>query len=106
MSDPLTPESPPVPAELSFDFSPRRALTILSVEDQAAWHLRYCPQEGLEMRARATLARVEQELRAAGSEVTIHALWVELADRAGQGSETDVRAAAALAGMACGLRAG
>ena len=27
-------------------------------------------------------------------EVTIHALWVELADRAGQGDEPDVRAAA------------
>ncbi|MGI4976793.1 MAG: hypothetical protein ACRYG6_07605 [Janthinobacterium lividum] len=58
------------------------------------------------MRARATLARVESELRAAGAEVTIHALWVELADRAGQGDEPDVRAAAALARMTMGLRAG
>jgi len=37
-------------------------------------------------------------------EVTIHALWVELADRAGQGDEPDVRAAAGLAAMALGLR--
>ncbi|MGI4944847.1 MAG: hypothetical protein ACRYHQ_30540 [Janthinobacterium lividum] len=58
------------------------------------------------MRARATLANVERELRAAGTEVTIHALWVALADRAGQDGEPDVRAAAALAGMAMGLRAG
>ncbi len=58
------------------------------------------------MRARATLARVEGELRAAGVEVTIHALCVELADRAGQGDEPDLRAAAALAGMAMGLQMG
>lgn len=51
------------------------------------------------MRAWALLANVEWEMRDAGREATIHALWVELADQAG-------RAAAALAGMACGLRAG
>ncbi len=90
----------------AFDQPPRRALSALSDADQAAWHLRYCPQEGLEMRARATLANVERELRATGAEVTIHALWVELADRAGQDDEPDVRAAAALAAMAMGLRAG
>lgn len=50
--------------------------------------------------------RVEGELRAASTEVTIRALWVELRDRAGHGDELDVKAAAALAGMACGLRAG
>jgi hypothetical protein len=61
--------------------------------------VRYCPQESLKMRAWALLANVEWEMREAGREATIHALWVELADQAG-------RAAAALAGMACGLRAG
>lgn len=86
-----------------YGLSPRRALSALSADEQATWHLRYCPQEGLEMRARATLANVERELRATGAEVTIQALWVALADRAGQGDEPDVRAAAALAGMACGL---
>ena len=50
------------------------------------------------MRARATLTRVEGELRTAAAEVTIHALWVALANRAGQRDEPDVRAAAALAG--------
>ncbi len=50
--------------------------------------------------------RVERQMREAGQEVTIHALWVELADRAGDGGEPDVRAAAALAGVALGLRAG
>jgi hypothetical protein len=58
------------------------------------------------MRARLVLETVERQMREAGQEVTIHALWVELADRAGQGEELDVRAAAALAGMACGLRTG
>ncbi|MGI4801026.1 MAG: hypothetical protein ACRYG8_44770 [Janthinobacterium lividum] len=56
------------------------------------------------MLARAALANTERELRAAGAEVTIHALWVALADRAGEDGEPDVRAAAGLAGMAMGLR--
>ncbi len=83
-----------MPDTVTFDLSPRRALSALSPDTLSAWHLRYCPQEGLEMRARAALSRVEGELRAAGAEVTIHALWVALADRAGQGDEPDVRAAA------------
>ncbi len=90
----------PISHPTAFDQPPRRALAALSPEDQAAWHLRYCPQEGLEMRARVTLANVECERRATGAEVTIHALWLALADRARQGDEPDVRAAAALAGMA------
>ncbi|MGI4800878.1 MAG: hypothetical protein ACRYG8_44015, partial [Janthinobacterium lividum] len=85
---------------------PRRALAALTPDDLAAWHLRYCPQEGLEMRARLVLETTERLMREAGREVTIHALWVELADRAGHGDEPDVKAAAALAGMAMGLRAG
>lgn len=52
------------------------------------------------------LERTERELRAAGKPATIHSLWVTLADRAGQDGDPDVRAAAALAGMAMGLRAG
>ena len=48
------------------------------------------------MRARASLANVERELRAAGAEVTIHAMWVALADRAGEGGEPNVRAAGKL----------
>ena len=78
----------------------------MSAEDKAAWHIRYCAQEGAEPRVWVLLERTEREMRAAGEPATIHALWVELADRAGQGDESDVRAAAALAGMACGLRAG
>ena len=90
--------------DLVFDQSSRRALSGLTADDLAAWHLRYCPQEGLEMRTWAVLTRVEVELRAAGAEATIHALWVALADRAAQGDEPDVRAAAGLAGVTIGLR--
>ena len=62
MSDPSPLMSPPDSGEPILEQPPRRALAALSAEDQAAWHLRYCPQEGLEMRARATLAKVEQGL--------------------------------------------
>lgn len=58
------------------------------------------------MHTRLVLETVERQMREAGQEVTIHALWVELADRVGQNGEPDVKAAAALAGMAMGLRAG
>ena len=78
----------------------------MSDEDKATWHLRYCAQEGAEPRVWVLLERTERELRAAGEPATIHALWVHLADRAGQDDDLDVRAAAALAGMAIGLRAG
>ena len=78
----------------------------MSDEDKAPWHLRYCAQEGAEPRVWVLLERVERELRAAGHPATIHTLWVHLADRAGQENDPDVRAAAALAGMATGLRAG
>ncbi len=77
----------------------------MSDEDKAAWHIRYCAQEGAEPRVWVLVERVERKMRAAGEAVTIHALWVHLADRAGHGGEPDVQAAA-LAGMAMGLRAG
>lgn len=48
------------------------------------------------------LERPEREIRASGTETTIHTLWVTLADRH-QEDHPDVRTAAALAGMAMGL---
>ena len=78
----------------------------MSAEDKAGWHIRYCAQEGAEPRVWVLVERVERELRAAGEAVTIHSLWVHLADWAGQENDLDVRAAAGLAGMAVGLRAG
>ena len=77
----------------------------MSADDKAAWHIRYCAQEGAEPRVWVLVDRVEREMRGVGAAVTIHSLWVHLADRAGQENDLDVRAAAGLAGMAMGLRA-
>ena len=96
---------PPV-ASFALDQSPRRALAAMSSQDRDIWHRRYCPQEGAEPRVLVLLERVERELRDAGEPATIHALWVHLADRAGQENNSDLQASAALAGMALGLRAG
>ncbi len=41
----------------------------MSAEDKAAWHIRYCAQEGAEPRVWVLLERVEQELRAADEAV-------------------------------------
>lgn len=78
----------------------------MSDEAKATWRLRYCAQEGAEPRVWIMLERSERELRAAGERATIHALWVHLADRAGEDNDPDVRATAALAEMAVGLRVG
>lgn len=78
----------------------------MSAEDKVAWHIRYCAQEGAEPRVWVLLERVEQELRAAYEPAIIHSPWVTSADRAGQADKPDVSAFVALAGMACGLRAG
>lgn len=102
MSDPATAAAAKVAA---FDQSPRRAFAAMSDEDKAAWHIRYCAQEGAEPRIWVLVERVEREMRAAGEAVTIQSLWVHLADRAGEENDLDVRAAAGLAGMAMGLRA-
>lgn len=98
--------SSPAAEATALDQSPRRAFAAMSVEDRATWHIRYCAQEGAEPRVWVLLERTEKDLRAAGEPATIHSLWVHLADRAGQENDLDVRAAAALAGMAMGLRAG
>jgi len=52
------------------------------------------------------LDKAETALRATGKETTIRTLWMALADRAAQESDRDVAAAAALAGIAMGLKAG
>lgn len=52
----------------------------------------------------ALLDRAEAALRPGGAPVTIWTLWIALADRAGRSDDADLRSAAALAGMAMGLR--
>ena len=52
----------------------------------------------------AIFDRAEAALQAAGTPATIRTLWIMLADRAGKSGDADLKAAAALAGMAMGLR--
>ncbi len=74
MSDPLASSSPSTPAAAVFDQSPRRAFAAMSADDKAAWHIRYCAQEGAEPRVWVLVERVEREMRAADEAVTIHLL--------------------------------
>ena len=57
----------------------------------------------VELRVQPLLDRAEAALRPGGAPVTIRALWIALADRAGRSDGADLRATAALAGMAMGL---
>ena len=58
-----------------------------------------------ELRVQSILERAEAALRSAGGPVTIRTLWMTLLETLqGRESNADLRAAAALAGMAMGLR--
>ena len=94
--DPAAPGHPP------YDRAPRQALGEMPDEVRAAWRGRYILEA--ELRVQALLDRAEAALRPGGASVTIRALWIALADRAGRSDDADLRAAAALAGMAMGLR--
>lgn len=65
---------------------------------------RYITEAEAELRVQALLDRAEATLRPGGAPVTIQTSWVALADRAGRSNDADLRAAAALADMAMGLR--
>lgn len=94
--DPATPGYPP------YDRPPRQALGEMPAEVRAAWRGRYITEA--ELRVQALLDRAEAALRPGGTPVTIRTLWLALADRAERSDDGDLRAAAALAGMAIGLR--
>jgi len=66
---------------------------------------RYAAQEDAASRAEALVERAEMALVASGRSATIRDVWMLLARRAGSEVDADMRAAAALAGMAMGLRA-
>ena len=72
-------------------------------ETRALWRTRYLNDDGQELRAMAVLQQAEAKLRAEGREVTIRTLWMSLAERCVGMDDPDLRAAAALAGMAAGL---
>jgi len=98
-------ESSPAPSSHPpYDRSPRRALNEMSAETRAEWRNRYVTQAEGELRVQAILDRAEATLKSPGTPATIRTLWITLADRAGRSEDADMRAAAALAGMAMGLR--
>lgn len=90
---------------LAFDRPPRQALGELSEEVRRAWHVKYLAQEGAEPRVWVILDKAETAMRARGEETTIRTLWMALADKAAHEGDQDIAAAAALAGIAMGLRA-
>jgi len=89
---------------LPYDRLPSRALAEMPAADRAAWRSRYAAEGDAELRVQALLERAEAALGAAGVPPTIRILWIALGDRAGASNDTDLLAAAALAGMAMGLR--
>ena len=89
----------------AYDRSPRLAVGTMPADARAAWRERYAVQNEGELRVQAILDRAEAALVAAGTPATIRTLWMAFADRAGPSGNADLKAAAALAGMAMGLRA-
>ena len=93
------------PAEVpGYERSPRAAVAEMPANVRDALRARYSVQADAELRAEALLNRAEATLRTAGKPATIRAVWMLLADRAGTGEDAYVKIAAALAGMAMGLR--
>lgn len=89
-----------------YDRPAARALAEMPTEVRAAWRSRYAADDDAVLRAQALLERAEAALAAAGVPPTIRTLWITIADRTGRSEDADLRAAAALAGMAMGLRPG
>ncbi len=105
MSDsPLSAGATEASSHAPYDRPSRQALAALPAGVRAAWRSRYGVEDDAELRAHALLDRVEAALQAAGRPATIRTAWIALADRAGASNDADLRAAAALAGMAMGLR--
>ena len=86
-----------------YESPPRLALATMRPETRAIWRTRYLNDDGQELRAMAVLEKAEARLRAEGREVTIRTLWMSLADKCVDVDDPDLRAAAALAGMAAGM---
>ena len=104
MSDAPSPAGTESSSYPPYDQSLELALARLSVEVRAEWRHRYVAQGETELRVQALLDRAEAALRSAGKPATVRNLWIMLADRVGASGDPDLRAAAALAGMAVGLR--
>lgn len=89
-----------------YDRASGAALAELNDQVRSAWRLRYLAEDGVELRAVMLLERAEAQMLAAGRPATIRDLWMAIADQAAVANDLDVRAAAALAGLAMGLRSG
>ncbi len=87
-----------------YDRPSRQVLAALPADVRAAWRSRYGVEDDAELRVHALLDRAEAALQSARKPATIRTVWIALADRAGASNDTDLLAAAALAGMAMGLR--
>lgn len=88
-----------------YDPTVRQALDGLPHDGRAAWRTRYAAQEDAASRTMAVVERASTALIAGGRPATIRGVWMLLARRAGSEGGADMRAAAAPAGMAMGLRA-
>jgi hypothetical protein len=87
-----------------YSLSPRRAIDAIPYGIRVEWRIKFLADDGAELRVLAIIERCHQQMRDAGAEVTIREMWIELAGRVGIEKDSDTMAAAALAGMACGLR--
>ena len=71
-----------------------------AVRTRAAWRTQDLRDECAEMRVVALLEWTETTIQASGAEVTIRTLWLHLADRCVGVDDPDLKAAAALTGLA------
>ncbi len=83
----------------------RQQIDSLPLHIASAWCSRYA-NEGMDLEARAMIGREAAVVRAAGQEPDALAVWMRLADAAGRQREPPpaLMAAAALAGLAAGVR--
>ena len=83
----------------------RQQLDSLPAHIVSTWRSRYA-NDGTELEARAIIGREAVVVRATGQEADALAMWVRLADAAGRMREIPpaLGAAAALAGLAAGIR--
>ncbi len=93
------------PSTAFYDRAVRDALADLPHDVRAAWMARYAAQEDVASRTEALVERAETALVTSGRPAIIRDVWMLLARRAGSEGDPDMRAAAALAGMAMGLQA-
>jgi hypothetical protein len=82
----------------------QEAIAGLPAAVRASWRSKYLSDPAAELRVTALIKSAEAHLVGTGQTAAIRALWLLLADRVGlDPSDPDMRAAAALTGLAMGL---